>query len=48
MEGNVGVEGESLRAPRVDRDNGFAMASGQPAGQAFPKGFVGVIRENQS
>ena len=39
---------KSLRAPRVDRDNGFAMASGQPAGQAFPKGFVGVIRENQS
>jgi hypothetical protein len=37
MEGNVGVEGESLRAPRMNRDNGFAMASGQPAKRAFPK-----------
>ena len=37
MEGNVGVEGESLRAPRMDADNGFAMAPEQPAGRAFPK-----------
>src|SRR6185312_10241803 len=48
MEGNVGVEGESLRAPRMERDNGFAMAVRQPARRAFPKAFVGVIRENES
>jgi hypothetical protein len=48
MEGNVGVEGESLRAPLMEADNGFAMASGQPAKGAFPKAFAGVIRENES
>src|SRR5215813_11069576 len=43
MEGNVGVEGESLRASRMDRDNGFAMASGQPAGRAFPKEMPSLL-----
>jgi hypothetical protein len=43
MEGNVGVEGESLRAPRMDADNGFAMAQGQPAGRAFPKEMPGLL-----
>jgi hypothetical protein len=32
----------------MGRDNGFAMASGQPAGRAFPKAFAGVIREIES
>jgi hypothetical protein len=43
MEGNVGVAGESLRAPRMDRDNGFAMAPGQPAGRAFPKEMPSLL-----
>src|ERR1700744_3088084 len=42
MEGNVGV-GESLHAPRMNRDNGFAMARGQPAEQAFPKEMPSLL-----
>jgi hypothetical protein len=30
------------------RDNGFAMASGQPDKARFPKAFVGVIGEFKS
>src|SRR6266566_6747430 len=39
IEGNVGVEDESLRASRIGGDNGFAGAGGQPAPVAFPKAF---------
>jgi hypothetical protein len=48
IEGNVGVDGESLSASLMARDHGFAMASGQPAEAAFPKAFAGVIREIES
>jgi hypothetical protein len=34
------VADESLQAPRIGRDNGFAGAEGQPAEAAFPKGFI--------
>jgi hypothetical protein len=32
----------------MGRDNGFAMAAGQPAKACFPKAFVGVILEIES
>jgi hypothetical protein len=44
----MSVWGLSRSMRLVNRDNGFAMASGQPAARAFPKAFVGVIRENES
>jgi hypothetical protein len=48
MEGNVGVAGESLVAPLMARDNGFAMAWGQPGPPSFPKPFAWVIGKNES
>jgi hypothetical protein len=44
----MSVWGRVAFAPLVGRDNGFAMASGQPAKAPFPKAFVGVIREIKS
>jgi hypothetical protein len=48
IEGNVGVGGESLLAPLMARDNGFAVARGQSGTASFPKPFAEVIRENES
>jgi hypothetical protein len=48
IEGNVGVGASRFRAPLMARDNGFAMAPGQPDKARFPKPFVGVIREIES